>query len=285
MENGPNDREVRVFLLYILFFIFYITSRLHHTHHTPLWRGQQPQKPTKAPAANKGQRRPTKREKGPNDARRVVWAIGKFFFKCIFSKCTTYPRKPTKAHSSQQRPTQAHEEGKGPKRWRGTFFFYCTFYFLYYQPAAPHPPHPSLAWTTATKAHKGPSSQRRLTQAHEEGKRPICMFFFNNVFFLKFTTYSRKHTEAHSNQRSSTQAHKGPQQPTKADTGPQRWKTAHMYVFFNNIFFLKFTTYSRRPTKTERKPTRAHSSQRRPTQAHEEGQTAQTTPDASFGLA
>src|SRR5271168_2183106 len=45
---------------------------------------------------------------------------------------------------------------------------------------------------------------------------------------------------------------------------------AHRYVFFNNVFFLKFTTYSRRHTKTERKPMRVHSSQRRPTQAHKE---------------
>src|ERR1700678_3829865 len=101
-------------VFFILFFIFYITSRLHHTHHTPLWRGRQPQKHTKAPAANKGRHRPTKREKGPNDARHVVWAIGKFFFNVFFSKCTTYPRKPMKAHSSQQRPMQAHKDGKRP---------------------------------------------------------------------------------------------------------------------------------------------------------------------------
>src|SRR6202522_2413880 len=93
MEKSQTMERYVFFLLYILFFIFYITSRLHHTHHTPLWRGRQPRKPTKAPAANEGRRRPTKREKGPNDARHVVWAIGKFFFKCIFSKCTTYPRK------------------------------------------------------------------------------------------------------------------------------------------------------------------------------------------------
>src|SRR5271155_6133004 len=71
-------------VFFILFFIFYITSRLHHTHHTPLWRGRQPRKPTKAPAANEGRRRPTKKEKGPNNARHVVWAIGKFFFKVFF---------------------------------------------------------------------------------------------------------------------------------------------------------------------------------------------------------
>src|ERR1700678_3723155 len=96
------------------------------------------------------------------------------------------------------------------------------FYFLYYQPAAPHPPHLSLAWTTATKAHEGPSSQRRPTQAHEEGKRPICMFFLIMYFFLKFTTYSRKLTKAHSNQRRPTKANKGPQQPTEGQRRPTK---------------------------------------------------------------
>src|SRR5271168_4904289 len=97
------------FLLYILFFIFYITSRLHHTHHTPLWCERQPQKPTKAPAANKGRRRPTKREKGPNDARRVIWAIGKFFFYVFFLNVQLIresPRRPTAANEGRLRPTK-----------------------------------------------------------------------------------------------------------------------------------------------------------------------------------
>src|ERR1700678_557890 len=75
-KTAQTTERYMFFLLYNLFFIFYITSRLHHTHHTPLWRGHQPRKLTKAPAANKGRRRPMKREKGPNDVRRVVWAIG-----------------------------------------------------------------------------------------------------------------------------------------------------------------------------------------------------------------
>src|ERR1700678_816377 len=79
-KTAQTTERYMLFLLYNLFFVFYITSWLHHTHHTPLWRGRQPQKPTKAPAANEGRQRPTKREKGPNDPRRVVWARGKFFF-------------------------------------------------------------------------------------------------------------------------------------------------------------------------------------------------------------
>ena len=66
--------------------------------------------------------------------------------------------------------------------------------------------------------------RRRPTKM--ENSPQVC--FVYNVFILfKFTTYSRKPTKAHSNQRSSTQAHKdgkkaheGPQQPTKADAGP-----------------------------------------------------------------
>src|ERR1700678_3527461 len=159
-------------------------------------------------------------------------------------------------------------------------------------------------YNLSTKTHEGPSSQRRPTQAHEEGKRPICMFFFI-MYFLKnlqlIYESLRRPTATNDGQQRQTKARTSPQKanagqrrptkarssPQKANAGPRRLTAPNdnRYVFFNNVLFFKFTTYSRRPTKTERKPTRAHSSQRRPTQAHEEGQTAQTTPDASFGLA
>src|ERR1700678_3917924 len=148
-----------------LFFIFYITSRLHHTHYTPLWRGRQPRKPTKAPAANEGRRRPTKREKGPNDARRVVWAgIGKFFFNVFFFYCTTYLRKPTKAHSSQRRPTQAHKDGKRPI---GLFFLIMYFFKIYNLSTATNEAQrrPTKTERKPMKAH---SSQRRPTQARAQ---------------------------------------------------------------------------------------------------------------------
>jgi len=142
-------------------------------------------------------------------------------------------------------------------------------------------------YNLSTKAHEGPSSQRRPTQAHEEGKRPICMFFLIMYFFKNLQLIHeslRRPTATNDGQRRPTKARSSPR---KANAGPRRLTAPNdnRYVFFNNVLFFKFTTYSRRPTKTERKPTRAHSSQRRPTQAHEEGQTAQTTPDASFGLA
>src|ERR1700678_3517356 len=128
-------------------------------------------------------------------------------------------------------------------------------------------------YNLSTKAHEGPSSQRRPTQAHKEGKRPICMFFLGMFFFKNLQLIHesiRRPTATNDGQQRPTQARSSPR---KANAGPRR-PTApndHRYVFFIMYFFFKFTTYSRRPTKTERKPTRAHSSQRRPTQAHEEG--------------
>src|ERR1700678_3177469 len=122
---------------------------------------------------------------------------------------------------------------------------------------------PSLARTTAMKAHEGP---QQPTKADEEGKGPKRRVwrrlghrsvFFLNVFFLDVQLI-------HENQRR-------PQQPTKADAGPRRGKTADMYVFFYNVFFKKFTTYSRKLTK-------AHSNQRRPTKARSSPRKANTGP-------
>src|ERR1700678_1540811 len=43
-------------------------------------------RPTKA---HEGRQEPTKRNKGPNDARRVIWALGASFFKINFSVLLT----------------------------------------------------------------------------------------------------------------------------------------------------------------------------------------------------
>src|ERR1700678_1936728 len=139
MEKSQTMERYVFFLLYILFFIFYITSRLHHTHHTPLWRGRQPRKPTKAPAANEGPRRPTKMENSTSDGEVRVFLPVHFIF-----------------------------------------------YFLYYQPAAPHPPHPSLAWTTATKAHEGPRRPTKREKGPNDARRvvwAIGKFFYLMYFF------------------------------------------------------------------------------------------------------
>src|ERR1700678_1139596 len=90
------------------------------------------------------------------------------------------------AHKGPQQPTQAHEDKKGPKRriWRRLGRFVGS---SPRQPAAPHPPHPSLARTRPTKAHK---SLQRPTQAYEEEKGPkqrqTCHLGLRCVFFILF---------------------------------------------------------------------------------------------------
>src|ERR1700678_4048280 len=81
------------------------------------------------------------------------------------------PRKPTKAHSSQRRPTQAYEDEtkmkKGPNDARcvvwaiGEFFFECTIYFL-----------PTTPIVGPDDANKGP---QRPTAANEGQRRPTKM--------------------------------------------------------------------------------------------------------------
>src|ERR1700678_2954305 len=109
-------------------------------------------------------------------------------------------------------------------------------------------------YNLSTKAHKGPSSQRKPTQAHEEGKWPICMVFLKMYFSIYFSIFillagCTTPTTPLFGVDDSHKSPRRPQQPTKADAGPQRGKTAHMYVFFSNVFFLKITTYSRKNTK------------------------------------
>src|ERR1700678_724839 len=103
-------------------------------------------------------------------------------------------------------------------------------------------------YNLSTKAHKGPSSQRRPMQAHEEGKRPICMFFLIMYFSIYFSFFillvgCTTPTTPLFGMDDSHESPQRPQQPTKAHAGPQRGKTAHMYVFFNNVFFYKFFNF------------------------------------------
>src|ERR1700678_2635250 len=131
-------------------------------------------------------------------------------------------------------------------------------------------------YNLSTKAHEGPSSQRRPTQAHEEGKRPICMFFLVMVFFFKFTTYSRKHTKAHSNHRRPTKANAGPQQPMEAQRRPTKAHSTQRRP-------MKANTGPQQPTEGQRRPTKAHSTQRRPTQAHRSPRKANAGPQLGIG--
>src|SRR5580692_315999 len=119
------------------------------------------------------------------------------------------------------------------------------------------------------KAHEGPSSQQRLMQAHEEGKRPICMFFLIMYFSFYFSIFillagSTTPTTPLFGVDDSHKSPRRPQQPTKADTGPRRGKTAHMYVFFNYVFLKKIYNLFTKAYKGSQQPTTANEGQRRP---------------------
>src|ERR1700678_2070316 len=81
MANAGPRRRKRAqttigmcFLCTIILFYFYNESSSRKSFFLLL---QSPGSPT---AANDGQRRPTKTKKGPNDARRIVWAINIILF-------------------------------------------------------------------------------------------------------------------------------------------------------------------------------------------------------------
>src|ERR1700678_3130559 len=97
-------------------------------------------------------------------------------------------------------------------------------------------------YNLSPKAHERPNSQLRPTQAHEEGKQPICMFFLIVYFSIYFSIFillagCTTPTTPLFGMDDSHKSPRRPQQPTKADAGPQKGKTAHMCVFFSNVFF------------------------------------------------
>src|SRR5271168_4356440 len=123
--------------------------------------------------ANNGQRRPTKTKKGPNDARCIGWALGVFFVLFFSVLLTTHYVRPffgpDSAHKSQQRPTQAYEDKKGPKRCQthrlGPRCVFCSFFLCFIDNSLCQ----TLLWPgrrprKPTKANAGP---RRLTVAIE----------------------------------------------------------------------------------------------------------------------
>src|SRR5271168_4920160 len=115
-------------------------------------------------------------------------------------------------------------------------------------------------YNLSTKAHEGPSSQRRPTQAHEEGKRPICMFFLIMYFSFYFSFFillagCTTPTTPLFGVDDSHKSPRRPQPPTKANAGPQRGKRAQttpdasfgpIGKFFNVIFY--FILITRRPS-------------------------------------
>src|ERR1700678_29909 len=160
--HEEGKQPICMFFLIVYFSIFYITSRLHHTHYTPLWRGRQPRKPTKAPAANEGRRRPTKRENGPY----VCFFLIMYFFKNLQLIHKSIP-KPTATDDSQRRPTQARSSPRkanaGPRRPTAPNNHRYVFFIMYF-------------FKNLRLIHAGPQrrkeSPRRPTAANEGRRRP-----------------------------------------------------------------------------------------------------------------
>src|SRR5271168_1761442 len=82
-NNGPKRRQTRRLGRFVG--LSPCQSAAPHLPHPSLARTR----PTKAHSSQEGQRRPTKRKKGPNDASRVVCALGVCFFHLIFSVLLT----------------------------------------------------------------------------------------------------------------------------------------------------------------------------------------------------
>src|SRR6202522_540506 len=202
-----------------LFFIFYITSRLHHTHYTPLWRGRQPRKPTKAPAANEGRRRPTKRENGPY----VCFFLIMYFFKNL-QLIHKSIRRPTATDDGQRRPTQARSSPRkanaGPRRPTATNNHRYVFFIMYFfknlrlihagpQRRKESPRQPTAAnegQHRPTKREKGPNDARHVVWAGI-GKFVFNVFLFNVQLIYK-------------SPRRPTAANKGRCRPTKMKNDP-----------------------------------------------------------------
>src|ERR1700678_3407473 len=127
-----------------------------------------------------------------------------------FFRCTTYPRKPTKREN-------------GPYV---CFFLimYFSFYFSFFILLAGFTT-PTTPLFGVDDSHESPQRPQQPTKANagpRRGKTAHMYVFFSNVFLKKFTTYSRKHTKAHSNQRRPTKANAGPQQPTEGQRRPTK---------------------------------------------------------------
>src|ERR1700678_3977713 len=92
------------------------------------------------------------------------------------------------------------------------------------------------------------------------------MYFFKNLQLIHESL--RRPTATNDGQRRPTKARSSPR---KANAGPRRLTAPNdnRYVFFNNVLFFKFTTYSRRPTE-------ANEGRRRPTKRDKRPKRRQT---------
>src|ERR1700678_2880041 len=101
----------------IILFYFYNESSSRKSFFFYYYEAQEG--PQRLTTANKGQRRPTKTKKGPNDDRYVFFMYNHFIFTTSRHP-VIITAKPRTAHSSQRRRMQAHEDEKRPKRRVGS---------------------------------------------------------------------------------------------------------------------------------------------------------------------
>src|SRR5271168_3030963 len=133
-------------------------------------------------------------------------------------------------------------------------------------------------YNLSTKAHKGPRSQRRPTQAHEEGKRPICMFFLI-MYFLKnlqlIHESLRRPTATNDGQRRPAAAHG---RPTQAHEGSQHPMTIGMFFLIMYCFLNLQLIHAgpQRQKESPRGPTAANEGRRRPTKREKRPKRRQT---------
>src|ERR1700678_2929249 len=166
-------------------------------------------------AANEGKWRPTKN-------RYVFVCTVHFIFYFLITT------KPTKAHSSQRRPTQvntcpqqATKANGGPQRI-GMFFF-CTVHFIFYFLTTTKPTKAHSSQRRPTRVNVGPQHPTKVNAGPRRRKRDRNVFFWNVHFIFHFLI-TTKPTKAHSSQRRPTQVNAGPQHPTKVNAGPRRRK-------------------------------------------------------------
>src|ERR1700678_945820 len=98
-----------------------------YAHQTHLWPGRRPTQVNEGPqqpmTANKGQRRPTKTKRGPNDASGVVWAII-CFFSNVQSICYFFITSPSTCSCFfSNKPRSEPEPGLGPLLGPGALLF------------------------------------------------------------------------------------------------------------------------------------------------------------------
>src|ERR1700678_2831847 len=102
-RRGKRAQRYLRYVFFSLYIYLFITTKPGKAHSSQ-------RRPTQA---NEGQCRPTKTKKGPNDARRVAWAPGKFFFFFLRFIDNESPQQPTTANAGHRRPTKANA---GPQR-------------------------------------------------------------------------------------------------------------------------------------------------------------------------